>query len=806
MAGVKIQRFLGIAPKISPELLPDTAGQIATNCKLYSGDLIPYPEPVVVDNTQRTGEIKTLYALRDPNTSEIKWLSWNTEVDIAKLATDEDNEQRFYFTGDGAPKVSNYQLATAGPEPYPFAYFDLGLPIPPDGSEPTTSASAFTTKNTSSFSRDSGNIATITTSSAHGLRSGNRVSITGFTFLSGTYNQPGTTTITVTINNHGLSNGAIVTLDFTSGTAVDGTFIISNVATNTFDITVNTTDTTSGGVNLSLTSFNASNVEVTVTGSTTFTYFSPGSEFATKSYTDGRVDLGGLTQARSYLYTWYTPWGEESIGSPPSDELFIKEGVTVTVSGLPTARPSGNNFIRGIRLYRTLPTASGTEYFLLKTLWFPNPNIETAQRISNGVTITMSDYHNLDIGDRFTLFFTDASFDVSGGVVAEVVDDYTFKYGQFGVNTGVISGNGSIFYDIAETPSDPARYWGLSTYNFTDDFDSRNLFTILDSDENDPPPDNLQGITLMQNNIYAGFVGNKIYFSEPGKPYAWPLKYIRSIEHNVVALAVLGGYLLVLTDSYPYQFTGTDPNVMRWNRIDAPYACVSKRSVVSMSYGVVYSSHDGLALYSPVSGPVIITRAIQNQDTWNTSLDPTTLVGVFYGDSYFGSHSTGAIVFERDDKVGGFFVDCTYTFTAAHYEPVSGRLFYVSGTNGDIYEWDNLNQPDSTQEWKSKVIVTKDFMNLGAARVIADYQDLTANWEAVSTNWNSYTELWNSADQVTFKLWVDKQLLTTVTLSDDKLFRLPAGYKTDTYEVGVEGNVRIRSIHLAETPSGLQGA
>jgi hypothetical protein len=83
MAGIKITNFLGKAPKVSPELLPNTAAQIAQNCKLYSGDLIPYPQPTVVANTARTGTIKTLYALRNPaNPNDLKWLSWNTEVSI----------------------------------------------------------------------------------------------------------------------------------------------------------------------------------------------------------------------------------------------------------------------------------------------------------------------------------------------------------------------------------------------------------------------------------------------------------------------------------------------------------------------------------------------------------------------------------------------------------------------------------------------------------------------------------------------------------------------------------------------------
>ena len=361
MAAIKITSFLGTAPKISPELLPNAAAQIANNCKLYSGDLIPYPQPVVVDNTARTGTIKTLFVLRDPVTNAKKWLSWLTDVDIAVASKTNQDEQRFYYSGDGVPKVSNYELATAGAAPYPVTYYDLGLPLPT--TVLTTSVATFTTKTTASFFRDAGNVATITTSTAHGLASGRFISMTAFTFLSGTYNQAGTTTINVTITAHGLSNGASISLDFLSGTAIDGTYTVSNVATNTFDVTAVSSATTSGNVNFSLTSFNATNVECTVTSSTTFTYFSPGFQIGSSgtpiTFTSAKVDLGGLTQARSYVYTWYTPWEEESIASKPSADLFIKEGQIVTVTNLPTAKPTGNNFVRGIKLYRTLATASG---------------------------------------------------------------------------------------------------------------------------------------------------------------------------------------------------------------------------------------------------------------------------------------------------------------------------------------------------------------------------------------------------------------------------------------------------------------
>ena len=67
--------------------------------------------------------------------------------------------------------------------------------------------------------------------------------------LTGTYDIPGSTTCTVTIANHGLSNGDRVGFNFTSGTAVDDSYVVANVTTNTFTITTATL-TTSGNVTM----------------------------------------------------------------------------------------------------------------------------------------------------------------------------------------------------------------------------------------------------------------------------------------------------------------------------------------------------------------------------------------------------------------------------------------------------------------------------------------------------------------------------------------------------------------------------
>jgi hypothetical protein len=807
MPGVKITSFLGIAPKVSPELLPETAGQIARNAKIYSGDLIPYPAPVVIGNTGRTGVIRTLFALKD-NLGQNQWLSWLTDVDIAVVTSSDIDDQRFYYTGDGVPKVSNFTLATNGAAPYPIDYYDLGLPLPKD--KPTITVVPFTTVSTATYERDANNTAVLTTTGPHGLKDGAYITITGFTYLAGTYTYVGTT-VTCTVANHGLANNTQVSLNFTSGNAVDGTYTVTVTGPNTFTVIVGVAPTSTGTVRLSMESFNASGVRITVLDAETFEYFSPGPQVSTTAFVTGKIDLGGPTQSRSYVYTWFTPWEEESIGSDPTTDVFVKEGVTITVSDLPDFKPAGNNFVRGIRLYRTLATSAGTEYFRLKTLWFPT-DIVSVSRAANVSTVTLIYPHNLGIDDRFKISGCDgdASFNINGGIVTAIVDDYTFRYAQTGANVSpAIFVGGTMYVDVCENQElDPARYWGDGgNFDFIDDFDPLNLSDILASDEYDAPPSDLKGLIAAQNNILAGFTANKLYLSEPARPHAWPQSYAITFEYDIVGLASVNGAILVLTEGYPYYISGNDPAAgLSSVRIDALYPCLNSKGIVPMNYGVVWPTHDGMAVYSPSSGPQLATKANFNNDTWAEALDPSTIVGEFYGDAYLASHSTGGFTFEPVERVGGQYVTIDYTFTSSWYSPTEGRLYYTFGTNGDIYEWDNLAQPSVPMEWKSKVIKTTSPMNLGAARVIADFEEPTLTWNQNTALWNADQSLWSTSDNILFSLWVDKELLFTHTVTDMDTFRLPTGYRSDTFEVAVEGDIRVRAIHLGETPLSLKDA
>lgn len=794
MASIKIVNFKGEAPRVSSELLAETAAQTAYNVKLYSGDLIPYRVPKIVDNLARQGSIKTIYPLKNPDTNANVWLSWTTDVDIVTPTDASDDEQRYYYTGDVKPKVSTYALSTTGSAPYPATggCYDLGLDAPT--TTVTAAATSFSVVSSTHYERDSGNTATFYGNGNHNLRSGNVVTVR----------------------------------DFSGSTEAE--------------------------------SFNASNVQVTVINATDFQYFNSGDTVSKTANTTGRADMAGNTQIRTYIYTHITPWGEESVPSSVSNEVFLKEGQTVTVSNIPTAKPSGDNFVRGVRLYRSVTSASASDFFLLDTLWFPTTTA-TLSRVgsTNIATVKLANPHNMVAGNRFKISGTttdSGNFNVTNGIVLSVVDRLTFTYSNNGGDvSSTADANGTLFHDVAETIDDTARYWGDGgAFNFTDDFLVSNLNTILESTDYDKPKSTMQGLTAINNNMLAGFFDNQLCFSFPDKPHAWPIKFRITVDDPVVGIESTGAFTLVLTEKYPYVVTGNNPETLDIKKINVEYPCVAKRSIVNMGYGIAWATNGGLALYDNSGLTSLVTRGIHDWDTWSESIDPTTIIGQYYNDKYFGSHSTNTFIFEKEQN-SGYFTTSQYTFTAAYLDSLNDILYYIDNELGDVKEWDNSGQVLSPLNWKSKTIVTKDYINFGAARVIADYTDVdqevinqqTFNATVPTTNatlWTQSQQLGcingptdymlsgnrdinigtlnafpvNGDDQmlsllvivgalpVTFKLFVEKDLVFQATIQSDDIFRLPSGYRSDTFEVEVSGSARIRAIHIGETPNGLRTA
>lgn len=130
--------FQGANRALHPKLLPDGVGVASSNQKPGRGDLRPWRGPLEVATVPMGA--KSLYRMgRDVASDTLYWLSWPREVHVSQGFESEDSTERTYYTGDGAPKVTDTTLALAG-TPYPMASRDLGVPQPSGALHPAVSA------------------------------------------------------------------------------------------------------------------------------------------------------------------------------------------------------------------------------------------------------------------------------------------------------------------------------------------------------------------------------------------------------------------------------------------------------------------------------------------------------------------------------------------------------------------------------------------------------------------------------------------------------------------------------------------
>lgn len=486
--------------------------------------------------------------------------------------------------------------------------------------------------------------------------------------------------------------------------------------------------------------YNATNVAVTDISGSTFSYNNPGADETSTADTAGRVEFGGVPLLRNYVYTWYTDWDEESQPSPASTDVSAYDGQEVDVATLPTTAPAGYS------------------------------GIVDAKRLYRSVS----------------------------------------------------SPSGAFYAFVAEIP--------LATATYTDTLTDLALGEVLPSEDYDMPEATMEGIVTGVNGMLAGFFGNQLCFCEPFKPWAWPIKYRKTINSEIMGLAAINTAVVVVTKKSPSMAVGIHPSVVSITRLDVNRPCVSKESVVNMGIGVTYASPDGLVHIS-TNGFKLITDLVHYRDTWRELVVPEDVNGVYYNNKYFGSHTTGGFIFEQDEKTGGNYTQTTPVFTAAHYNFDDGFMYYIDTT--DVFKvkrWDDPDSAAGTFEWKSKLYRLPMPINLGAARILAEYApdgDAIAAENAARAATNSAASTFEGAlgsnsvgeyslaggsemmaittpTDITFELWIDGAVRFTKVVSDKEIFRMPMGYKADNAQIRISTGLRVKEIHLAETPMGLK--
>ena len=131
MAVIPIKSFGGIAPKVPPRFLPDTAAQVASNCVVFNGSLQPLTGVgSAVATLTKSGTPLTIYRFgQDIISTSQYWFHWTTDVDVCRSQIAGDTSEWTFYTDGTLPKATYSTLALSGSD-YPTVSRPLGIPAP----------------------------------------------------------------------------------------------------------------------------------------------------------------------------------------------------------------------------------------------------------------------------------------------------------------------------------------------------------------------------------------------------------------------------------------------------------------------------------------------------------------------------------------------------------------------------------------------------------------------------------------------------------------------------------------------------
>ena len=379
---------------------------------------------------------------------------------------------------------------------------------------------------------------------------------------------------------------------------------------------------------------------------------------------------------------------------------------------------------------------------------------------------------------------------------------------------------------------------GAASGSFSDTVAAADLGVALPSLYYTPPPAGLHGLIALPNGILAGFVGNQVWFSEPYLPHAWPVAYMMTVGAPIVGLGVFGQTLVVCTTQTPYLLTGSQPGAMSQEKVPLPEPCVSKKSITSDQFGVLYASPNGLVSIAPGTQDVI-SRALFTRDEWQAYL-PSSMVGAIYQNMYIAFYQVGstkaALILMRGDSPP--LVTFDTAAQAVFVEKATANIYIVSPVDNKVYQLDADPVNNLFYEWMSKKFILPEPTNYAVSKAQADWDalddsvaynaivaEITAGNQAI---WAAGTPLQSTLNSTTLgsivlggsilaniptiaetqniqaMIYANGAMVANVAVTSAEPVRLPAGGKEYVYEVRLTGNAPLRKFAMATSIAELR--
>jgi hypothetical protein len=523
------------------------------------------------------------------------------------------------------------------------------------------------------------------------------------------------------------------------------------------------------------------------------------------------------TESRGYAYTFVTAFGEESGPSPAELATGNIDG-TWNLSNLQTAPPNSGSVTAA-----TFLPAQGRVRVTLNTVF----GLAQYDTIAISGVVGMTDLNAthrilaVDVANsRIEVALLTAQSYTSGGSWAR-----NAPLNTTGMTKRIYRSAGSTgsFLFVDEIP--------VAQTTYADTKSGTALGETLPTLNTVPPPKNLTCLISLPNGCLVGLAGNELCFSDPYMPYSWPIGNRYSFSGHGVALCKSGNSVIVLTDTFPILFTGSDPEAMSPAVMETYAPCVSKRGTVDVGGGCLYPSFDGLWIAAP--GRVEnLTRRLYREKEWS-SLVPSSFVAAFHDGQYYGhyrsDHAEPGRILVIDINEPDSVVEVDDSVDTLYRNEYDGRLYVAQGTR--LSQWDASEGQRYDSDWVSATLQLPRPTNFAVAQVHAafdqvvplDTVQLQANEDLISSGADAVAGHLNGHEllafeinasyivpvvqdklrNVQFTLYRDGEPVFTKGVTSSTPFRLPAGYRAEVFNIGLRASVPAYSVAIAESTAEL---
>jgi hypothetical protein len=263
-----------------------------------------------------------------------------------------------------------------------------------------------------------------------------------------------------------------------------------------------------------------------------------------------------------------------------------------------------------------------------------------------------------------------------------------------------------------------------------------------------------------------------------------------TVDSEIVGLGVYDTSLVVLTKNRPYILTGTNPESMSQVKLPLNQPCISKRSIASDQFGVLYASPNGLVSIGTGQQDVV-TTPLYTRDDWQ-QLNPASMLGAIWNNLYIGfsqiGSSIGAIVLSRGDIPPLFTLD--FPANAVFVDRSNSDLFAVSNNDNAIYQLDSDIVNDTFYEWLSKRFILPNPMSFGALKIKADFNEIgnTAAYNALVAQITAQNQALFTSSGGQLQSTVNANLVNQFVLNGSILQPIPPIAATKSVNVFVYGD------------------